>query len=143
MPCGCGGHGCDGMFQAATYATLKSCFSGEHLMEGTCGINNPVTFPPNHGLSLGWRLALSTVLIISLVMGGFSVTQQVFELRKDRDVQRKLLVLSLAPLAVRLEKSATMDWLFWFQNGYAELVEDALIHPSFLSANSRWFLVFH
>ena len=63
--------------------------------------------PPNNGLSLSWRLALSTVLIIVIVMGGISVTQQLLELEKERQMHQKLLEISLPPLAVRLE--AAMD----------------------------------
>lgn len=65
--------------------------------------------PPNRRLSLGWRLALSTALIISLVMGGISISQQLLELRKDQETRRELLKISLAPLAVRLEKAVSLD----------------------------------
>lgn len=78
-------------------------------MEEASGFNQRIPPPPSRGLSLGWRLALSITLIISLVMGGISVTQQFFELRKDREVRRELLKLSLIPLAIRLEKATTPD----------------------------------
>ncbi|MEA3274088.1 MAG: hypothetical protein U9Q81_02075 [Pseudomonadota bacterium] len=78
-------------------------------MEEASGLDKPTPSPPNRGLSLGWRLALSTALIISLVMGGISVTQQLLESRKDREVRRELLKLSLAPLAARLETAVTPD----------------------------------
>ena len=66
------------------------------------------SLPPSRGLSLGWRLALSTALIIGLVMGGISISQQLFEAKKDRQVHEELLKTSLAPLAVRLEGVATL-----------------------------------
>ncbi len=65
--------------------------------------------PPNRGLSLGWRLALSTVLIISLVMGGISIGQQLLELKEERQLHQELLKMALAPLAVRLEAAMNLD----------------------------------
>lgn len=78
-------------------------------MEPIPGRNGIARPPPTRGLSLGWRLALSTALIISLVMGGISVTQQSLEIRHDREVRRELLELSLTPLAVRLESVPTLE----------------------------------
>ncbi|MEL0586404.1 MAG: hypothetical protein AAES65_16160 [Candidatus Thiodiazotropha sp. (ex. Lucinoma kazani)] len=66
---------------------------------------------PKIGLSLGWRLALSTVLIISLVMGGISIGQQLIEFKEERQIHQELLNMSLAPLAVRLEAAMTLDIL--------------------------------
>jgi HAMP domain-containing protein len=65
--------------------------------------------PPSRGFALGWRLALSTVLIVGLVMGGISFGQQFLELREDRQLHEKLLAMSLAPLAVRLEAATKLD----------------------------------
>lgn len=65
--------------------------------------------PPKPGVSLGWRLALSMVLIISFVMGGISISQQLFELQNDREVHRELLKISLAPLATRLEEATSVE----------------------------------
>lgn len=66
--------------------------------------------PPVHrGLSLGWRLILSTALIIAVVMGGFSVTQQLADIRKEKTIHQDLLQISLAPLAVRLENARTLN----------------------------------
>ncbi len=65
--------------------------------------------PPNRGLSLGWRLALSTVLIISLVMGGISIGQQLLELKEERQMHEELLKMSLAPLAVRMEAAMNLE----------------------------------
>ena len=62
--------------------------------------------PPSRGLALGWRLALSTVLITGLVMGGISIGQQFLEMKEQRQLHQKLLAMSLAPLAVRLEAKA-------------------------------------
>jgi hypothetical protein len=65
--------------------------------------------PPVHrGLSLGWRLILSTALIIAVVMGGISVTQQLADIRKEKAIHQELLQISLAPLVVRLENAGTL-----------------------------------
>lgn len=72
------------------------------------GNSAPSPLPPR-GLSLGWRLALSAALIIMLVMGVVSVSQQLFMLEKDRQVHEMLLKTSLVPLAVRLEAAFTLD----------------------------------
>ena len=65
--------------------------------------------PPSRGLSLGWRLSLSTALIISMVMGGISIGQQLFELRKERRMHLELLQMSLTPLAMRLEGAKNIE----------------------------------
>ncbi|WP_084609646.1 hypothetical protein [Sedimenticola selenatireducens] len=64
--------------------------------------------PPKPGVSLGWRLALLMVLIVSFVMGGISISQQLFELKKNREMHQELLKISLTPLAVRLEEAVNM-----------------------------------
>jgi hypothetical protein len=45
------------------------------------------------------------VLIVSLVMGGFTFVQHIIELSNQHDVRENLLKESLAPLAVRLESA--------------------------------------
>jgi len=65
--------------------------------------------PPKRGLSLGWRLGLSTALVISLVMGGISIGQQLFELRKERRLHLELLQMSLTPLVMRVEAAKNLD----------------------------------
>lgn len=65
--------------------------------------------PPRHSRALGWRLGVSTVLIISLVMGGISIGQQFLQLREQQLLQQKLLAMSLAPLAVDLEAAPTIE----------------------------------
>jgi len=65
--------------------------------------------PPSRGLSLGWRLALSTALITSLVMGVISISQHRIDLKNDRYMHQELLKMSLAPLAARLEGSMSVD----------------------------------
>jgi ppGpp synthetase/RelA/SpoT-type nucleotidyltranferase/HAMP domain-containing protein len=78
--------------------------------ENACISSRRTSFlPPGRGLALGWRLALSTVLIVGLVMGGISFGQQFLELREDRHLHQKLLAMSLAPLAVRLEAATKLD----------------------------------
>ena len=59
--------------------------------------------PARQGLTLGWRMALSTMLIIGLIMGCISVGQQLIDLKSDEQSRRELLQTSLAPLAVRIE----------------------------------------
>lgn len=73
---------------------------------------------PERGLSLGWRLALSTGLIITLVMGAISISQQFLELRWDREMRQELLKISLAPLAVRLEVAASAEAMEREVKGY-------------------------
>jgi len=66
--------------------------------------------PPLHrGLALGWRLVLSTALIIAVVMGGISIGQQLADIRKEQNIHQDLLQISLAPLAVRLESAGTLE----------------------------------
>jgi ppGpp synthetase/RelA/SpoT-type nucleotidyltranferase len=66
---------------------------------------------PTRGLSLGLSLTLSTVLIVSLVMGGVTFIQHIIELRNQHDVRENLLKESLAPLAARLESATNMTEL--------------------------------
>lgn len=73
-------------------------------------MNKPIVVsraPARPGMSLGWRLALSTALIISLVMGFITISQQVINVGRDREIHETLLRESLAPLAVRLEKAVS------------------------------------
>lgn len=77
-------------------------------MEETTPHGKLAMYPPKRGLSLGWRLGLSTVLIISFVMGGVSISQQFFELRNERETHQELLKLSLTPLTVRLEAAENL-----------------------------------
>jgi HAMP domain-containing protein len=65
--------------------------------------------PPSRGLALGWRLALSTVLIISIVMGSISIGQQLLELEEQRQLQQRLLAMSLVPLAGRMEAAMNLE----------------------------------
>jgi hypothetical protein len=53
-------------------------------------------------MSLGWRLAIFTGLIISVVMGGVTVFQRQHEIRMERHAREALLKESLAPLVYRL-----------------------------------------
>ncbi|NIO42900.1 MAG: hypothetical protein GTO41_23735 [Burkholderiales bacterium] len=64
--------------------------------------------PPGNGLALRWRLAITTVLIISVVMGGISIGQQAFEVKEHRQIHEKLLTMSLASLAGRLEAATEL-----------------------------------
>ena len=69
------------------------------------------TVPPRKGLSLGWRLTLSTALIVSLVMGTITFIQNSFELKRQRSVREHLLKESLAPLATQIELTNTLETL--------------------------------
>lgn len=69
----------------------------------------PAQPPAQHGLSLGWRLALSTAVIIAVVMGGISISQQLSSFENARKIHQELLQVSLAPLAVRLESADTLN----------------------------------
>jgi ppGpp synthetase/RelA/SpoT-type nucleotidyltranferase len=69
------------------------------------------TIPPRKSLSLGWRLTLSTALIVSLVMGAITFIQNSFELKNQRIVREHLLKESLAPLAARFELVNTIETL--------------------------------
>jgi len=66
---------------------------------------------PQRGLSLGLRLTLSTVLIVSLVMGGVTFIQHTIDLRNQHIVHENLLKESLSPLAARIEKASTLEEL--------------------------------
>lgn len=73
--------------------------------------NVSLTTPPpdRPRLSLGWRLALSTALIITVVMGVISVGQQFLAIEQDRAIHKELVQMSLAPLAVRLEAASSLN----------------------------------
>ena len=64
---------------------------------------------PNRGLSLGLRLTLSTLLIVSLVMGGVTYIQHTIELRSQHNVHENLLRESLSPLVARIETASTLE----------------------------------
>lgn len=85
--------------------------------------------PTQFFLSLGWRLALLTTLIISLVMGGISVSQQWIDEKNERSVQQELLRMSLVPLKDTIELANSLDDIQRFikkvhesyiNNGYLE-----------------------
>ncbi len=76
--------------------------------------------PARRFLSLGWKLALSTTLLISIVMGVISVSQQLIDLKNERKVQQELLQLSLTPLVVRLESAPTLDAMRRYVNEFHE-----------------------
>jgi len=65
--------------------------------------------PARRGFSLGWRLAISTATIITLVMGGISVSQQMFDLRSEEAMHREFLQNALAPLTNRLENARSLE----------------------------------
>jgi len=65
-------------------------------------LSRPHGTPPPRGLSLGWRLAISTALIVTVIMGTVIVIQQRHEFGMDRAAREALLKESLAPLLYRL-----------------------------------------
>lgn len=69
----------------------------------TARMKDPQQPPVRRGLPLGWHLILSTALIIAVVMGGISVSQQLADMRQERATHQNLLRDSLVPLAARME----------------------------------------
>jgi ppGpp synthetase/RelA/SpoT-type nucleotidyltranferase len=65
--------------------------------------------PSGKRLSLGWRLAMTTALVIGLIMGGISILQQRFEMQQDRQIRQEFLKMSLVPVAVNLESATSLD----------------------------------
>ena len=66
---------------------------------------------PKKGLSLGLRLTLSTMLIVSIVMGGVTYIQHTIDLKSQHVVHENLLRESLSPLVARIETSRTLESL--------------------------------
>lgn len=64
--------------------------------------------PVRSGLPLGWRLIVSTTLIIVVVMGGISVSQQLSNLQREEATHRELLRSSVAPLVIQLARAGTL-----------------------------------
>ena len=60
-------------------------------------------------MSLGWRLGLSTAIIVVLVMGMLIFVQQWREIRRDRKDRDTLLEESLVPLASDVEAASTLE----------------------------------
>jgi ppGpp synthetase/RelA/SpoT-type nucleotidyltranferase len=80
--------------------------------------------PTLRGLSLGWRLGLTTALIVTVVLGILTLSNRLREIHKgwqDRDL---LLQESLVSLASELEQASSLDEigrrLAEFQEAYAE-----------------------
>lgn len=87
-------------------------------MEAAPEIKHQIQPPSHRSISLGLRLALSTALIITLVMGGISVSQQWIGVKEEQQSRQELLQISLAPLAVRLEQAATWNTLNQYLQDY-------------------------
>ena len=66
---------------------------------------------PGRGRTLGWRLAISTVLITSVVMGSISFGQQFLQLKEQETRRQELLAMSLAPLALNLEAAPSLEMM--------------------------------
>ena len=65
--------------------------------------------PPSQGLSIGVRLALSTIFVVTISMGSIAITQQVSDIEKDRLLISEVMKSTLVPLAVRIESSVSLD----------------------------------
>jgi hypothetical protein len=63
----------------------------------------------SHGMSLGWRLGLSTAVTITLVIGVLTFFQQWYEIRQDWKDRDRLLGEALIPLASDLESAKTLE----------------------------------
>ena len=66
-------------------------------------------WPPSQGLSIGVRLALSTIFVVTISMGSIAITQQVSDIEKDRLLISEVMKSTLIPLAARLESSVSLD----------------------------------
>ena len=78
-------------------------------METVSELTHPVRPISRRGFSLGARLAFSTALIITLIMGATSVGQQMIVVQDQQRLRQDLLRASLAPRAVRLEQATTLN----------------------------------
>ncbi len=68
-----------------------------------------VVEPPRKGLSLGWRVGLSTSLIVSLVMGSMTFLEHRYDIRAERHAREVLLEEALAPLVAELNRSRSLE----------------------------------
>jgi len=64
---------------------------------------------PARGVPLGWRLGLTTSVIVTLVLGVLTGVVQNREIERGREDRRLLLEQTLAPLAADVEKAARLD----------------------------------
>lgn len=64
---------------------------------------------PKRGLSLGLLLTLSTLFIVSLVMGVVTYVQHSIELKSQHKIHENLLRESLSPLVSRIETATTIE----------------------------------
>jgi len=64
---------------------------------------------PARGVPLGWRLGLTTSVIVTLVLGVLTGVVQTREIERGREDRRLLLEQTLAPLAADVEKAARLD----------------------------------
>ena len=64
---------------------------------------------PGRGISLRWRLGLSTSVIVTLVLGSLTFFFQMEELEHSREDRERLLGLAVAPLASEIEASHGLE----------------------------------
>jgi Region found in RelA / SpoT proteins len=64
--------------------------------------------PPLRGLSLGWRLGLTTALIVTVVTGILTLTSRLREIHREWEDRDLLLRESLVSLASELEKATSL-----------------------------------
>ncbi len=78
---------------------------------------------PARGVPLGWRLGLTTAVIVTLVLGVLTGVVQTREIERSREDRRELLEQTLAPLAVEVEEAsdlaAAQERLARFQRAHA------------------------
>ena len=78
---------------------------------------------PARGVPLGWRLGLTTAVIVTLVLGVLTGVVQTRENERSREDRRQLLEQSLAPLAAEVEEApdlaAAQERLARFQRAHA------------------------
>ncbi|NOZ00333.1 MAG: bifunctional (p)ppGpp synthetase/guanosine-3',5'-bis(diphosphate) 3'-pyrophosphohydrolase [Deltaproteobacteria bacterium] len=65
--------------------------------------------PRRRGLSIGWRLALSTAFIVTVVMGSMTLLQHIYEIRSDRSAREQQMQQALAPLMAEIENAADLE----------------------------------
>jgi len=74
-------------------------------------MSSPVD-PPPRGVPLGWRLAVSTGVIIAVVMGTITFVQQVRMIRNQQEARKELLRESITPLVHDLAAATSREAMF-------------------------------
>lgn len=64
---------------------------------------------PARGIPLGWRLGLTTAVIVTLVFGSLTAILQKRDLERSREAREQLLAEALAPLALDIESASLFE----------------------------------